>query len=79
MTRYIRESLLEKFEFQNYGHALEILQDAFPKEWKEVQDSLEKLTISIEDLQTAGGNETAIPMIFYTPWDGRKSELLAIS
>ena len=51
MTRYIRENLLEKFEFQNYGHALEILQDAFPKEWKEVQDSLEKLTISIEDLQ----------------------------
>lgn len=64
MTRYIRESLLEKFEFQNYAHALEILQDAFPKEWKEVQDSLEKLTISIEDLQTAGGNETAIPKKF---------------
>ncbi|MCI8657730.1 MAG: restriction endonuclease [Oscillospiraceae bacterium] len=64
MTRYIRENLLEKFEFQNYGHALEILQDAFPKEWKEVQDSLEKLTISIEDLQTAGGNETAIPKKF---------------
>ena len=27
-------------------------------------DSLEKLTISIEDLQTAGGNETAIPKKF---------------
>lgn len=40
------------------------MQDAFPKEWKEVQDSLEKLTISIEDLQTAGGNETAIPKKF---------------
>ena len=31
---------------------------------REVQDSLEKLTISIEDLQTAGGNETAIPKKF---------------
>lgn len=64
MTRYIRENLLEKFEFRNYGHALEILQDAFPLEWKEVQDSLERLSISIEDLQAAGGNETAIPKKF---------------
>lgn len=30
ITKYVRENLLEKFEFHNYGHALEILQDAFP-------------------------------------------------
>ena len=48
MTRYIREDLLKKFEFQNYGHALEILHNAFPTEWSEVQDCLENLTISIE-------------------------------
>lgn len=64
MTRYIREDLLKKFEFQNYGYALEILHNAFPMEWSEVQDCLENLTISIEDLQAAGGNETAIPKKF---------------
>ena len=34
---YIREGLLEKFEFQSYGHALEILNGAF-------QTSLDKGT-----------------------------------
>ena len=41
-TPYIRENLIEKFEFQNYGHALEILSEAFPVEWNEIQDCLEK-------------------------------------
>lgn len=64
LNQYIKEPLLEKFEFQNYGHALEILNEAFPVEWNEIQDCLEKLTISINDLRTAGGNETAIPKKF---------------
>ena len=61
---YIRDSIFKKYEFQNYGHALEILNAAFPQEWNEIQDCLEQLTISIDDLQAAGGNETAIPKKF---------------
>lgn len=61
---YIRQELLDKFEFQNYGHALEILSEAFPTEWNEIQNALRKLTITIDDLKTAGGNETAIPKKF---------------
>lgn len=64
LTQYIREELLSKFEFQNYGHALEILKEAFPSEWSEIQDCLENLSISVSDLQEAGGNETAIPKKF---------------
>lgn len=74
--RYIREPLLEKFEFQSYGHALEILSEAFPEEWGDVQDCLERLSISVEDLQAAGGNETAIPKsstTFWALWAGGKS------
>ena len=63
-SHYIRKKLFEKFEFQNYGHALEILYEAFPQEWEEIQDCLEKLFISIDDLMAAGGNETAIPKKF---------------
>jgi len=63
-TQYIRKNLLEKFEFQNYGHALEILNEAFPNEWNEIQDCLEQLSISVDDLKAAGGNETAIPKKF---------------
>lgn len=61
---YIRENLLHKFEFQSYGHALEILKEAFPSEWNELQDCLESLYISKEELRSAGGNETAIPKKF---------------
>ncbi|MBR2292875.1 MAG: restriction endonuclease [Clostridia bacterium] len=63
-TNYIRENLQKKFEFQNYGHALEILNEAFASEWNDIQDALENLSISIEDLKAAGGNETAIPKKF---------------
>lgn len=62
--RYIRSSLWEKFEFQNYGHALEILNEAFPVEWNEIQDCLENLVISLDEIRAAGGNETAIPKKF---------------
>ena len=61
---YVREELFDKFEFQNYGHALEILSEAFPNEWSEIQDALQHLSITVEELKTAGGNETAIPKKF---------------
>lgn len=63
-AQYIRKNLLNKYEFQNYGHALEILTEAFPNEWNELQDCLELLSISAEELIAAGGNETAIPKKF---------------
>lgn len=64
ISSYVNESLLSKFEFYNYGHALEILHEAFPVEWAEIQRCLESLSISVNDLKAAGGNETAIPKKF---------------
>ena len=64
MEQYIRSELLNRFEFQNYGHALEILSEAFPEEWADIQDCLASLKISVSDLTEAGGNETAIPKKF---------------
>lgn len=64
LEQYIDNDLLSRFEFHNYGHALEILHDAFPEEWEEVQDCLRKLRLSVEDIRTAGGNESPIPKKF---------------
>ena len=61
---YIPEDLLEKYEFHNYNHALEIITQAFPEEWNELVTCLRKLNISVSDLQAAGGNETNIPKKF---------------
>ena len=60
----IPNDIIEKYEFQNYGHALEILTESFPEEWSEIIDCLRKLSISKEDILKAGGNESPIPKKF---------------
>ena len=62
--QYIDADLLSRFECHNYGHALEILHDAFPKEWTELQDCLRRLKLSVADIRKAGGNESPIPKKF---------------
>lgn len=56
--------LNNKYEFYNYGHALEILSDAFQEEWNDIQDCLNKIKITTDDLKKAGGNESPIPKKF---------------
>lgn len=62
--KYIDQDLLSKFEFYNYGHALEILHNAFPVEWNELQDCLRQLWLTLADIKIAGGNESPIPKKF---------------
>lgn len=64
IDKYIDNDILNKFEFYNYGHALEILHDAFPEEWKELQECLRKLQLNLADIKQAGGNESPIPKKF---------------
>ena len=61
---YIDQDLLNKFEFYNYNHALEIITQAFPDEWANIVMCLWKLDITTDDLRQAGGNETNIPKKF---------------
>ena len=64
MEDYIPESLKSRYEFRSYGHALEILNDAFPEEWRELTECLERLQLSKSDILAAGGNESPIPKKF---------------
>lgn len=64
LEKYIAKDIINKFEFYNYGHALEILHDAFPVEWKELQECLRRLRLTLDDIKTAGGNESPIPKKF---------------
>lgn len=61
---YVDSELRSRFEFYNYGHALEILHEVFPQEWFELQDCLKKLRLSVLDIRKAGGNESPIPKKF---------------
>lgn len=64
IEKYIRPSLADKYEFHNFGHALEILSEAYPTEWAELQSCLEQIAITADDLKRAGGNESPIPKKF---------------
>lgn len=56
--------ILEKYEFYNYNHALEILVGSFPEEWEQILSALRCISITSSDLIRAGGNESPIPPKF---------------
>lgn len=62
--QYIYEDILNKFEFYNYGHALEILHEGFPAEWGEIQECLRQFCLTVDDILRDGGNESPIPKKF---------------
>ena len=49
---YIPEDLLEKYEFHNYNHALEIITQAFPEEWNELVTCLRTVSYTHLTLPT---------------------------
>ena len=62
--KYIVPDIQGRFEFRDYGHALEILHESFPEEWREIQDCLRKLKLTVQDVVQSGGNESPIPKKF---------------
>lgn len=64
IDKYIDSDIISKYEYYNYGHALEILHESFPMEWKEIQECLRKIKLTITDISQAGGNESPIPKKF---------------
>lgn len=62
--QYIDEDIRDKFEYYNYGHALEILHESYPDEWNELQDCFKKLKLTLADISKPGGNESPIPKKF---------------
>jgi len=58
------KALLNKYEIHNFNHAAEILSQAYEQEFAEILSALENFHISVSDLMTGGGNESAIPKKF---------------
>ena len=64
VNKLIPADIQAKFEFYNYGHALEILTQSFPEQWAELQDCFRRLQLTVDDIRKAGGNESPIPKKF---------------
>ena len=60
----IPNRLLDKYEFYNYNHAIEILKGSFAEERGEVQDALLDFEMNIADIKCLGGNKSPIPKKF---------------
>ena len=58
------DKLLEKYEFHDYGHALEILVHTCPQEWKDLLYCLETVELRKADILQTGGNKSPIPKKF---------------
>lgn len=55
------EDLDARYDFFNYGHALEILQTAHKDRWDDICECLKNFYITTDDITAAGGNESPIP------------------
>ena len=62
--KYIDSDIQTKYDFFDYGHALEILYESFPEEWNEIQTALRRLKLTVSDISKSGGNESPIPKKF---------------
>ncbi len=61
MQQLIPKALTDKFETENYRHAIEIIHAAFPNEWNDLVDCFQSFTVSKKDIAISGGAETNIP------------------
>ena len=64
ISEVLSKQLLEKYEFHDYGHAMEILTSTYPQEWLDLLACLEGFELSTSDIITAGGNKSPIPKKF---------------
>lgn len=62
--KIIPPELWQKYEFHNYNHAAEILSQAFPVEFSELNNALNTFLMTTSDIIKAGGSETEVPKKF---------------
>lgn len=70
--------LLEKYEFFDYGHALEIISNTYPQEWDDLKECLRlfemtiRMILSLPAETKAQYQRSSIP--FYSQKGGKKSK-----
>lgn len=64
ISDYIDADLLDRFEFYNDNHAIEIITQAFLEEWREIVECLRKLDITTDDLRECGSAQSTVVCFF---------------
>ncbi len=79
IEQWIPDVLRKKYTFYNYNHAVEILSQSFPAEFREILNALKQLEISWYDIMQSGGNESPIPPKFNAALDPKGWREIRIS
>ncbi len=61
---YIPSEISDLYEIHDFRHASAIFVNEFPDQFEEICSVLKSFRFSLEDIQKAGGNESAIPKKF---------------
>ena len=61
ITGVLSPEIEAKFEFYNFGHTFEILIQSCKEEWSDLEECFRALTIHVDDIMKAGGDESPIP------------------
>lgn len=64
LISFLPSDIIEKYEINNYNHALDILANSYPEEFQDLIGVLRDVCIDISDILIAGGNESPIPQKF---------------
>lgn len=60
-TSLVPAGLVHRYDLHNFNHAVEIMTQAYPAEFRELVMALDLLQISTDDILQSGGNESPIP------------------
>lgn len=60
----IPSDILNRYSLYSYGHAIDILMWSFPDEWSDIIHALKSFHLTVDDIISSGGNESAIPKKF---------------
>ena len=76
----LSEEILQRYEFHDFGHALDILTSEYSEQWNEIVDCLEKIYISKDDIIEKGGSKSPVVKKFdkiMFDYDWKETQIIA--
>lgn len=55
------KNIVEKYELYNFNNAVEIMSQAYSKEFTEIMGTLDQFNVDLSDITEKGGNESNVP------------------
>jgi len=77
---FIPDDLLQRYEFHDFGHALDILTSEYAEQWEEIVDCLRRIEINRIDIVSGGGSKSRVVKKFdeiMFDYDWKETKIIA--